>query len=181
MICGGRVTLYYEYIPVIPTVYLFGAGHVGTALVNLLKALDYKTILIEDKVDAESHLPVHQIRTGNCQEVVRAEKIPADSYVVIAGYSHEVDFDVLKAIYQAGWRPRYIGLLASTRKVRSFIPRLLEEVGEHIDLGILYSPAGLDIGGSSPQEIALSILCEVQSIRYERAGNRHLRELWYTS
>ncbi len=49
MICGGHVTLFFEYIPVNPSIYIFGAGHVGRYLICYLKNLDYNIIVIDDR------------------------------------------------------------------------------------------------------------------------------------
>ena len=41
---------------------------------------------------------------------------------------------------------------------------------------ILHMPAGLDIGGSTPDEIAVSVVSEMQAVRYGRSGHRHMRD-----
>ncbi|PKM39740.1 MAG: hypothetical protein CVV03_12580 [Firmicutes bacterium HGW-Firmicutes-8] len=117
---------------------------------------------------------------GSYPEIINNEIIPDESYVVIAGYSHEVDFEVLRSIFKAKWSPRYIGILASPKKGGVIISKLKEEFGENIDLGKIYSPIGLDIGGESPEEIAISIIAEIQSLRYDKNGNKHLSEKWST-
>ena len=118
---------------------------------------------------------------GDYREIMSQEIIPADSYVIIAGFNHEEDYEILKALYEAQWKPRYIGLLASRNKGRVIVDKLKKELGPDIDLGILYSPVGLELGGESPGEIAISILSEIQALRHQKNSNKHLSESWPTS
>lgn len=175
MLCGGTVTLYFEYLPVRPVCYIFGAGHVGRSLLYLLKNLDYLTILVDNRPAAVGDLIGEPwVRVGEYTAVVRNEPDIADSYTVIAAYSHQVDLEILEAIYEAGLKPRYIGLLASPAKAAAILGCLGSRLGKDIDLSPIHAPAGLDIGGDSPEEIAVSILSEMQAVRYGREGHVHL-------
>lgn len=174
MICGGRVTLFYEYIPTCPNIYIIGAGHVGRCLVEGLKNLDYRVTVIEERQEAVKGITdAHKVLIGDYSKIIRNEKIPAESYVVITGYSHEVDYQILKSMYEAHWKPKYIGLLASPKKAKLIIAKIKAELGERADLSMLYSPVGLDIGGDTPEEIAISIVSEIQAIRYKKIRNPH--------
>jgi xanthine dehydrogenase accessory factor len=66
-------------------------------------------------------------------------------------------------------------LIASRRKAPVMTARLKEELGKEIDLSALYSPVGLDIGGASPDEIAISIISELQAVRNNKTGHKHMR------
>lgn len=175
MQCGGTVTLFFEFLPLSPTIYVFGSGHVGRALLWFLQKLDYQTVLVEANAAANAtEIMANQVLAGDYLGVIKQEAIPPASYVVIAGYSHEEDYIILKAICEAGWKPRYIGLLASAAKGKAIISRLQEELGPDLDLSMLYYPVGLDIGGKTPHEIALSIVAEIQALRYHKNQNKHL-------
>lgn len=179
MLCGGMVTLFFEYIPIAPSVYILGIGHVGKHLLYHMENLDYRVTLMDDRPETVEGVSEEcRVIIGDFYEIVRGETIPKETYVVIAGYSHEVDYEILKAVYEAGWRPRYIGLLASSTKSKVIVSKLRDELGSSIDIDRIYSPVGLDIGGRSPEEIAISILSEIQAIRYGKIGNRHLNKLW---
>jgi xanthine dehydrogenase accessory factor len=65
-------------------------------------------------------------------------------------------------------------MVASKRKSPLMIQQLKEELGEDIDLDMLYTPVGLNIGGASPDEIAISIIAELQAIRYNKNGHKHM-------
>ena len=72
--------------------------------------------------------------------------------------------------------PAYIGLLSSRNKAGKLIEKLKTDLGKDIDISILHAPVGLDIGGSSIEEISISILSELQSVKYEKSSIVHLKE-----
>ncbi|MBV9673108.1 MAG: XdhC family protein [Verrucomicrobia bacterium] len=63
----------------------------------------------------------------------------------------------------------YIGLLGSRRRKH----RVLEQLAEHCggQISQIYSPVGLDLGGEAPEEIALSIVTEVQAVLNQRSAS----------
>jgi len=73
------------------------------------------------------------------------------------------------------WQPAYVGLIGSKRKAQATIARLRQELGDGAPWDAFYSPVGLDIGGPTPAEIAISVVAEMQAVRYGKAGHRHMR------
>jgi xanthine dehydrogenase accessory factor len=177
MLCGGSITLFYEYIGSGARLYIFGAGHIGKALVYHLKYLDYYITLMDNRSDmVETINGVQRRVTVNYETALEGDDIPANSFFIIATHSHALDYVILKRIYEANWNPKYIGLIASKRKSPLMIQQLSEELGKDINLDILYTPVGLDIGGQSPDEIAISVISELQAIRYGKKGHKHMRK-----
>lgn len=167
MLCGGAISLFFEYIGSGDRLYIFGAGHIGRALVYHLKNLNFFITLLDNRKGiVESVNPVQQKFTVNYENALKSQLIPENSYFIIASHSHQLDYVILKRIYEANWNPRYIGMVASKKKGKIMIQKLKEELGNHTNLDILYTPVGLNIGGSSPDEIAISIIAELQVIRY---------------
>jgi xanthine dehydrogenase accessory factor len=179
MICGGRVTLYFEYIGTVPSVYIFGAGHVGKFLAEILARMDYRTVLIDDRDEIPVKDPQgYEFIHGDYNEIIKSMDFPSDCFIVVASYTHEVEYIVLKALYEKGCRPAYLGVLASKNKASHMIGKLKEEIQRELDFSMFHAPIGLEIGGTSPQEIAISIMSEIQSIRYGKTGNRHMTAVW---
>lgn len=177
MVCGGRVTLFYEYLTSGPHVYLFGGGHVGNALVYHLRHLPYYVTVIDERAGVEDTLgEVDRILIGDYEKALGDESVPAGSYFIIATPEHDTDYLVLRMILSSDWKPGYVGLLASRAKAAKFRRDLETDLGSDVDMSMLYSPVGLDIGGSSAHEIAVSLLAEMQALRYGREGNRHLSQ-----
>lgn len=178
MVCGGTATLFYEYLSGGESVYIFGGGHVGRALARQLGLLGYYTILVDHRKDIFPDLP----EAGQCIHEsfhAYAGRAPIDesSYVIICTPSHANDYEVVRALLNRGVRPCYLGLLASSAKKADFMARIEKEYGKDVDLSHLYSPVGLDIGGASPEEIALSVAAEISAIKYGKNEIRHMRDL----
>jgi xanthine dehydrogenase accessory factor len=175
MICGGAVSVFFDYIGARPKIGIFGAGHIGKALVHHLKNLDYDIAVIDSREDvARAIEAADRIIIGSYSDVLQRNDIPECNLVVIATHSHQLDYVVLKRVYESNWNVRYIGLVASRKKAEEMRSKLMEELAGKPDFSILYSPAGLDIGGSSPDEIAISIIAEIQALRYGREGHQHM-------
>ncbi len=183
MMCGGNATLFYEYIGAKDKLYIFGAGHIGKALLYHLKNQNHLITIIDNRestladIEDFSKIPVSKILASDYQKLFK-EINPSDvegSYVIVATHSHDLDYKVLKGIYQSEWKPKYIGVIGSLRKAETMVKNLLKELGKGIDLDILYIPVGLDIGGNNPDEIAVSIISEIQSLRYGKRDSNHMR------
>ena len=181
MICGGNITLFYEYPGVKDSVIIFGAGHVGKALSYYLKPFNYAITLIDSREKVLSEVEVEYVKKQffeNFNNIPFNKIITDDSYIVITTHSHELDYKILKSIHESTITPKYIGMIASKKKSEKMIERLSSEINKTIDFSRLYTPIGLKIGGTSPAEIALSIASEVQAIKYNQDGNKHARRVW---
>jgi xanthine dehydrogenase accessory factor len=176
MLCGGATTLYYERIGSGASIFIFGAGHVGQALIYHLQKMDYFITVADNRKGMADEIENAQQRltVDSYETAFQGIDVPPDSFFIIATHSHALDYQVLKRIVQTDWKPRYIGMIASKKKAPVMIEQLKEELGGDIDLSKLYSPIGLKIGGASPDEIAISIIAELQAVRYNKEGHLHM-------
>jgi xanthine dehydrogenase accessory factor len=183
MICGGKITLFFHLIGAAVGLYIFGGGHIGRALINHLGHQSFNVSLIDNRKEILDEVPedlryLTKILTEKYTDGLADLDIRSGAYVVIATHSHELDYQILKGIVEAGNKPAYIGVIASAKKAVAMVDRLREELGSEADLGNLYMPIGLDIGGQAPDEISFSILAEIQAHRYARDGHKHMRGNW---
>ncbi len=177
MMCHGKMWIFYEVSQTRPTVYLFGGGHVGQALSAFLRQLNYTIVLIDNREEfaSEERNPHATERVfRDYVEYAREFQPQPNSFAVIMTQGHNYDYQVLKTLYQRKLPLRYIGIIASRAKANGLIRNLKEDFGEEIDLSRIFTPVGLDIGGDTESEIALSIASEIQAIRFER-NVPHLR------
>ncbi len=175
MVCGGTVTLFYEYIGPDAYVYVFGAGHVGQATVNVLKTMNYHVTVIDERTPViDAFIGADRKVNSSFVEFIRKEGIREGGYVLVCTPSHKYDYNVIEEIIELGLKPAYTGMLCSMEKLADFMKRIKERFGE-VDLSFFYSPVGLDTGGGSPEEIAVSICAEILAVKNGKQGHRHMR------
>ena len=91
-----------------------------------------------------------------------------NSFIVVATRGHKLDAQCLRAAIAT--RARYVGLLGSKRKT-ILIERMLRDEGLPEErIRSVHAPVGLDLGGRTPAEIALSVLAELSMERYGGSG-----------
>jgi xanthine dehydrogenase accessory factor len=165
LICGGTLEIFVEPILPQPTLYLFGGGHVSTAVARVAHQAGFAIGIIDDResfANAERFPMASEVHTSFAEAY---EKIQpnSSSFLVIVTRGHKDDMRVLA--WAVGTEARYIGMIGSKRKVMS-VYRALEKEGfapEKFDR--VYAPVGLDIGALTPEEIAVSIVAELIAVR----------------
>lgn len=179
MACGGRVTLFYEFIGPKQYVYIFGAGHCGAALARVLKPLGFFTTIIDERdyvinsLDDSADVKVNE----GFVEYIEKHGLPDNRYIVVCTPSHTNDYNVLNKILELKIKPKYFGMLCSKKKINDYLEKAYEIYGRDIDLSNFYSPIGLQTGGDSPEEVAISIAGEILSVFYDKADiNSHMRD-----
>ncbi len=177
MTCGGTVTLFYEFLGVMNHIYLFGAGHVARALGHVLSTMDFHLTVIDARKEVIETYPYadERIHQGFA-EFIDDKGIRDGSYVVVCTPNHEHDYHVLNKIVEYDLSPAYTGMLCSPEKLKDYIDKTYAQYGRDIDLRNFYAPVGLDTGGGSPAEIAVSIAAEILAIHHGKSGHRHMRE-----
>ena len=179
MACGGHVTLFYEFVGPKQHVYIFGAGHCGAALARVLRPLDFYVTIIDERdyvinsLDDSANVKVNQGFVSYLSE----HKIPDGRYIVVCTPSHQNDYNVLDKILELKMKPKYFGMLCSKKKVNDYLARAIEKYGQDIDFSNFYSPIGLQTGGESPEEVAISIASEILSVHYGKEKlSGHMRD-----
>lgn len=169
MSCNGKIWLYYEAEKNLPVIYIFGGGHVGQALIEILSKMKYYVIVIDNRLELYDKMKAMGI---NCiyseyKDYVERFTPAEDSYFVAVTFGHKYDYEIVKTLYSRNLVKKYLGVIASESKAAAIVKSLKEEITGDVDLSKLHSPIGLKIGGDSAYEIALSIAAEIQSVRYE--------------
>ncbi|WP_437968674.1 XdhC family protein [Sorangium sp. So ce260] len=170
----ARVDVFLEVVRPPRTLVVFGGGHDAAPLVRLAKELGWHVTV----ADARAHF-ARRDRFPGADEVVVTDRasplaglaIPPEAACVIMTHSVDQDRALLRALSTVP--VAYVGLLGPRRRAE----RLLAESGARTFAcaGGLHSPIGLDLGGETPEEIALAILAEAQACLSGREG-RSLRD-----
>ena len=168
--CGGMTTILFEpLLQAQPQICVFGAGHVGQALVNLLSTLPCHVQWIDSRPEQFSAVPpgvtIHQPEDP-LDAVYNAA--PA-SYFVVMTHHHPLDLALCEAILRRG-DYRYFGVIGSQTKRQRFDYRLEGKGFTAQQLATMRCPVGLpDVKGKLPAEIAVAIAGEIISIYQQDA------------
>jgi len=163
--CGGTLEVFVE--PMLPTerVILVGQGgrdDIEDALVHQAKALGFEVVVVDPMPDLRE-APDAIVKSA----VVDPKTIPIgnrDSIVVLT--KGERDVDILESLSKTN--ARFVGLLASRRRLRKDMEELERRGVPQPFLSRLHAPIGLDIGARTPPELALAIMADVLATKYGR-------------
>lgn len=168
MACAGTVDLFVLPATGGPALHVFGSGHVARALAPMALAAGYRVTVLDDR----EGFP----RPGDFPEGVALRPGPYDAaglpfdgdstFVVVATHGHDRDEAVLRLCLPRPWR--YLGMIGSRSKVRQAFRAIGETAEARARLEEVRAPIGLDLGGRSPGEIAVSILAECQAVRHSK-------------
>lgn len=151
---------------------VFGAGHVGSALVSLLAGLDARIRWVDSRRDVmPPTLPANVSRVETDAPVREVAAMPPGSHYVVMTHSHALDLELTAAILRRG-DAAYAGLIGSLTKRRRFEKRLTALGLGETAIRSLVCPIGIGgIGGKRPAEIAVAVAAELLRCR-ERAASR---------
>lgn len=177
--CGGVVHLAYRPVGAAELaalqaealggrrlVALFGAGHVGKALVRVLGTLPLQVTWIDSRDDI---FPADVPANVRCEhsEPMRAavDALPAGSHVLVMSFSHAEDLDIISACLKrqraAGDLP-FVGLIGSQSKWASFRQRLEARGVAAQELAHVTCPIGIaGITGKEPEVIAVAVAAQL--------------------
>ncbi len=160
------VQIFIETISEQPMVFIFGAGHLSYYISRYAKSLNFRVTVCDERAEFanKKRFPdADNIIVENFESIFDKIDINKNSYIVIVTKGHKSDEIVLeKAV---GTDAKYIGMVGSKRKTLTILKRLNKKGIPQDSLRRVYSPIGISIGAVTPEEIALSIVCELVKIR----------------
>lgn len=161
--CGGATVLLFEPLGQPQAqITVFGAGHVGRALVPLLASLPCRVRWVDAREqEFPEVLPAGVSRVVNDDPVEEVQHLPAGSYCIVMTHNHALDLELAAAIL-ARDDFAYFGLIGSNTKRARFEHRLRERGFAPAAVQRMRCPMGLaEVKGKLPVEIAVSIAAEV--------------------
>ncbi|MGV2018663.1 xanthine dehydrogenase accessory protein XdhC [Agrobacterium sp. 22-223-1] len=191
--CGGRTLLRFRLITAEiaaalearvkgeaeqqPSVFIFGAGHVGKALAEVLSLLPLTLTVVETRENELHDLPVNVASVLTPMPEALVAKIPANGAAIIVTHDHALDFLIAKEAL-ARDDLAYVGMIGSKTK-RATFAHWLEREGEPMSrLAKLILP----IGGNSVRDkrpaiiaalVAAELLQAFSAAEIRRSENRH--------
>jgi xanthine dehydrogenase accessory factor len=170
--CGGKVELLFECLPATNfNIVLFGAGHVGRALITILSELPCRVTCIDPREsfitalrDQVSGSNIDLVKMQNPE--IDVEKCPENAFYLIMTHSHELDVQLVEAILSRN-DFRFCGLIGSKSKAAKFRSRLKRKQFRKEEINRLTSPVGMDnIPGKRPMEVAVSIAGQLIAMQH---------------
>jgi xanthine dehydrogenase accessory factor len=172
--CGGTMTLRTSVLDAaalatwpdsVPRFHLqlYGAGHVGRAIVRLLAGIDCRVTWIDERESEfpSGDWPSHIEKL--CVEPVEAEvhHAPPGAFYLVLTHSHALDMSISEAILRRG-DFGFFGLIGSATKRARFLRRLAERGIAEPTLQRLTCPIGVPgISGKQPEVIALAVVAQL--------------------
>ena len=157
--------LFIETVAGLPMVFIFGAGHLAYYIAQYAKSLNFRITVCDDRPEFanKERFPDADIIVESFGIAFDKIKINKNSYIVIVTKGHKHDEIVLEQAVKTD--AKYIGMIGSKRKVLTIFSHLQERGAPQETLSKVHSPIGISIGAVTPEEIALSIICELVKIR----------------
>lgn len=177
--CGGEVRVLLEPLAVVPSVAVFGMGHVGLELARVLARHDLELHLVDSRADQlgrdrlgvldDAVAGVH-VHHAPVPELVLGE-VPPGTHVLVMTHDHAEDAALCDAALRCGHLGS-IGLIGSSAKWRRFEKRLAAEGHSPDDLRRIRTPIGLvQITGKDPAVIAVSVAADLLLTFQAEAGH----------
>ena len=152
-------------------VVLIGGGHVNLQVARLARIMGFRVMVTDDRrefANLERFPFAEAVEVDAYGKGVAAFPVTPNTAIVIGTRGHHFDDDALEAA--ARTNAGYVGLLGSKRKTIMIYESLLRKGITEERLREVHAPIGLDVGGRTPEEIALSIVAEIVAWRHGRDG-----------
>jgi xanthine dehydrogenase accessory factor len=171
---GGEATVYLELHHPLAEMVIVGAGHLAQPLCTLGALLGLRVRVLDDRPEfatRERFPEAHEVKKVDFSDPFATGKLHPWSHVLLVTRGHRYDFECLRKVLQHEPLPGYIGMIGSRRRVRATFDALLQEGFSRDLLSHVRAPIGLDIGGETPAEIAVSVAAEI--VLEWRGGSGH--------
>ncbi|MFI8219920.1 XdhC family protein [Streptomyces sp. NPDC085932] len=158
-----------------PRMLLFGAGDFAAALAAIGRTMDYRVTVCDARplfTTADRFPDADDVVVARPDQYLAREAAAGrvDTRTVIVSFSHDPKFDIPLLKTALGLDVAYVGAMGSWR-THAHRAQALREAGVNAHaLTRLFSPVGLDLGGRSPAETAVSIAAEIIATRYGGRG-----------
>jgi xanthine dehydrogenase accessory factor len=167
----GDTRVIVDLIRRLKTLYCFGAGHVAVPTAHLAALVGFRVVVVDDRpeyTNAERFPEVYKISIiTEFNHAFEGLEIDADSFIVIVTRGHIYDRAVLEQALET--KAGYIGMISSRKKRAVIYEALMAQGVKKERLEQVHSPIGIDIGGETPEEIAVSIIAELIKVRSEQS------------
>ena len=160
--------IFEEVISVRPHLFVYGGGHVAQALYQIARLGKLEVDIFDERADwgNAERFPEATVHQGSLKEMLSPITVPG-AYAIIM--THRYDQECLQFALRQPFS--YIGMIGSATKTNIAFNAMRKLGFTDHDLDKVHAPIGLDIGGDTPSEIAVSIMAQI--ILHYTGGKKH--------
>jgi xanthine dehydrogenase accessory factor len=161
---GEELEVFLELHHPQPELIIVGAGHLAQPLCTMAFLLGLRVTVLDDRpqfATRERFPEAARLLRVSFDDPFAEVPLHPWSHVVLVTRGHRYDYECLRRVLLQDRLPSYVGMIGSRRRVRATFTHLLEEGISRERLDAVRAPIGLDIGGETPAEIAVSVAAEI--------------------
>jgi xanthine/CO dehydrogenase XdhC/CoxF family maturation factor len=164
---------FLDYIQPPISIVIVGAGNDAIPLSQMADLLGWEVKVVDGRnthAKQDRFISACQVLVSRPEKVLDQIKIDDRTCFVLMTHNYQYDLQMLKALLPLGIS--YIGLLGPKKKLEKALNELSEQgfVPTEAQLASVYGPTGLDIGAETAEEIASSIIAEIQAVFNNKEG-----------
>ncbi len=167
------IEIFVDVLRPSPTLVLVGGVHIAIALAAIAKTLGYRTLVIDPRraFGSEARFPhVDRLIQAWPDDAFQQVVLTRSTAVAMLTHDPKIDDPALKIVLAS--RAFYVGALGSRKTQEQRRQRLRAAGVSEADLAKLHGPIGIDLGGRTPEEIALAVMAEIVAVRNGRVPDR---------
>ncbi|WP_191603039.1 xanthine dehydrogenase accessory protein XdhC [Marinomonas algicola] len=172
--CGGKVSLLFESVFQADfSLAIFGAGHVGKAIIHCLGQIPCKVYWIDSRANEfPQECPENIIKIHSDYPVDEIKDLPSNSYYLVLTHNHQLDLDLSEAILKHN-DFAYLGVIGSKTKSARFKHKLRDKGFSSEAIARMECPMGEpEIVSKQPGEIAVSTLSQLLKYRQKQTPTK---------
>lgn len=168
-VCGGEARVFIELQAHEPRMVIFGAGHIGKTLAKMAALARFQVTIIDERpeyADAELFPEGIEVVCGSYQEAAVDAGIDERCHVAVVTPGHVKDREVLEKVLLTN--APYIGLVSSAKKMVEMKQAFKAAGFDEKKVEGIFAPIGINLGSTTPEEIAVEILAQIVAFRNGR-------------
>ena len=165
-----------EWFQTQPNLMICGGGHVSCELVKMVNCLDFTVKVMDDREEFANPERFPQADEVICDSFENLENyLVENGYYAVVTRGHKDDLACVRTILNHPYE--YLGMIGSKSKIHTTYENLKKEGVTEAQLKTIFAPIGLNIGGRTPAEIAISILAEIIQVKNKKSSSFISREM----